>query len=269
MELFQQIILGILQGVLEWLPISSEGALFLVNSNFFGGTDLNLFIRQALFLHLGTFLSALVYFRKEVRDLAKGLWNYKSADTETKKTLKFLFIATLISGIIGLAILNFFELVAITKIPLTNATINFIVGFLLLITGSLQLKTSSAGYRKILHLDNKDGVILGLMQGFAALPGLSRSGLTISGFLFRNFDETVALKLSFIMSLPIVLIGNVILNLSDIVFVKEMFFGFIFAFFFGLVTIQLLMNFSRKVKFGFFAICFGILTILAGLVSLI
>jgi undecaprenyl-diphosphatase len=106
------------------------------------------------------------------------------------------------------------------------------------------------------------------MQGLAVFPGLSRSGLTISGFLFRNFDETVTLRLSFIMSLPIVLLGNILLNFSDIVFMKEMFFGFLFAFIFGLLSIHLLMEFSRKVKFGFFAITFGLLTILAGVVSL-
>ena len=107
------------------------------------------------------------------------------------------------------------------------------------------------------------------MQGIAVIPGLSRSGLTISGLLFRNFDETVALKLSFIMSLPIVLLGNIILNFSDFVFIKEMFFGLMFSFIFGLMTIHLLMEFSRKVKFGFFVIFFGLLTILAGLITLL
>jgi|TARA_B100000315_G_C14519503_1_gene560830 undecaprenyl-diphosphatase len=268
MEFFQQVILGILQGIIEWLPISSEGVLLLVNSNFFQGTNIDLFIRQALFLHLGTFFAALVYFRKDVLELFKGALRYNYASTGTKKTLKFLLVATLISGIIGLTVLSVFDLFTINEIPFTKVMINFVIGFLLLITGSLQLRASSAGYRKVLHLNNKDGILLGLMQGLAVFPGLSRSGLTISGFLFRNFDETVTLRLSFIMSLPIVLLGNILLNFSDIVFMKEMFFGFLFAFIFGLLTIQLLMSFSRKVKFGFFAISFGLLTILAGVVSL-
>ena len=194
---------------------------------------------------------------------------YRESGTETKKILKFLFIATIISGVLGLAILNFFDFVNVKKLPLTSTSINFFIGLLLIVTGALQLKASSAGYRKTLHLNNNDSIFLGFMQGIAVIPGLSRSGLTISGLLFRNFDETVALKLSFIMSLPIVLLGNIILNFSDFVFIKEMFFGLMFSFIFGLMTIHLLMEFSRKVKFGFFIIFFGLLTVLAGLINLI
>tara|TARA_B100000315_G_C14572103_1_gene586115 strand:+ start:1942 stop:2751 length:810 start_codon:yes stop_codon:yes gene_type:complete len=269
MELLQQLVFGLIQGVIEWLPISSEGFLLLASSNFFGNVDLNLFLKQALFLHLGTFFAALVYFRKDVLELTKGVLRYNESGTETKRVLNFLFVATIISGVLGLAILNFFKFINIQEIPLTSTSINLFIGSLLIITGFLQLKASSAGYKKTLHLNNKDGIFLGFMQGLAVLPGLSRSGLTISGLLFRNFDETVALKLSFIMSLPIVLLGNLVLNFSDFVFLKEMFFGFLFSFIFGLLTIHLLMEFSRKVKFGFFVIFFGILTIFAGLINLL
>tara|TARA_Y100000294_G_C8514743_1_gene320334 strand:- start:358 stop:1167 length:810 start_codon:yes stop_codon:yes gene_type:complete len=267
MEFFQQIILGIIQGITEWLPISSEGMLLLITSNFFGDINLDLFLRQALFLHLGTFFAALIYFRRDVMDLIKGVANYKSSDPETKRTLKFLFIATIISGIFGLAILNFIDLIKIEEIPLASASVNYLIGFLLLITGALQLKASSAGFRREYHLNNTDSIFLGFMQGLAVFPGLSRSGLTISSFLFRNIDETVALRLSFIMSLPIVLLANIMLNFRDFVFIKSMFFGFILSFIFGFLTIHLLMEFSRKVKFGYFAIFFGLLAILAGVIS--
>ena len=269
MELFQQVVLGIIQGITEWIPVSSEGVLLLVTSNFFSEVDISLFLRQALFLHLGTFFAALVYFRKEVRSLIKGAINYNNSDPETKRTLKFLAIATVISGVVGLAILNFFDLFRIQEFPLTSASINFFIGFLLVITGVLQLRASSAGYRRGYHLNNTDSVVLGVMQGISVFPGLSRSGLTISSFLFRNFDETTALRLSFIMSLPIILLGNLILNLSDLVFVKSMFFGFLFSFIFGLFTIHLLMKFSEKVKFGHFVITFGALAILAGFVNML
>lgn len=267
MEFFQQVILGIVQGIVEWLPISSEGFLLLVSSNFFGNIDIELFIRQALFLHLGTFFAALIYFRKDVSELVKGAFKYSQSDAETKRILRFLLISTIISGVLGLAILSFFDLVNVQKLPLTSTWINIVVGFLLIITGAFQLKSSSAGYRKALHLNDRDSIFLGFMQGISIVPGLSRSGLTVSGLLFKNFDETVALKLSFIMSLPIVLLGNLILNLSDFVFIKGMFFGLIFSFIFGLATIHLLMEFSRRVKFGFFAIFFGLLTLVAGVVA--
>ena len=269
MEIFQQIVLGIIQGITEWIPISSEGFLLLVSSNFFGEINLELFLRQALFLHLGTFFAALIYFRKEVKELFDGAMDYKHSSPETKRTLRFLLIATFVSGILGLAIINFLDLVQIQKLPLTSASINFLIGFLLIITGFLQIKSSSAGYKREYHLNNSDGVILGIAQGVAIFPGLSRSGLTVSSFLFRNFNETTALKLSFIMSLPIVLIGNLVLNFRDLVFIKEMFFGFLLAFVFGLLTIHLLMEFSRKVRFGYFVVFFGLLAIIAGIINAI
>ena len=265
MEIIHQLILGIIQGITEWIPISSEGVLFFVSSNFFGNLDLELFLRQALLLHFGTFFAALIYFRREVSELLRGIANYNNTDPETRKILKFLLISTFISGILGLAILNFLDLLNLEKLPITSISINIFIGALLVITGVLQLKASRAGYKREYHLSNRDGVFLGLSQGFSALPGLSRSGLTISMFLFRNFNETTALKMSFIMSLPIVLLGNVLLNFRDIVFVKGMIFGVFAAFLFGLLTIHLLMEFSRKVKFGVFAIAFGLLVIAAGI----
>ena len=75
----QQIILGILQGITEWLPISSSGILALVMSNFFGITDIGDLISKLLLLHLGTFFAALIYFRKDVAKLIKTLFNYKKA----------------------------------------------------------------------------------------------------------------------------------------------------------------------------------------------
>ena len=96
MDIFQQLILGIIQGITEWIPVSSEGTLLFVSSNFFGNTDINLFLRQALLLHLGTFFAALIYFRKDVKTLLEGFFHYDSSDPETRKILKFLFIATFI-----------------------------------------------------------------------------------------------------------------------------------------------------------------------------
>jgi len=267
MDVFQQIILGIIQGIVEWLPVSSEGFLLLIKSNFFNEINIDLFLRQALFLHLGTFFAALIYFRKEVMRLIKGTINYNHTDLETKRTVRFLVITTSITAVIGFAILKLLDLINIQKFYLTSASINLFIGFLLIITGVLQVKASSKGYKKEYDLKDKDSIFLGIAQGFATLPGLSRSGLTISSFLFKKFDETASLRLSFIMSLPIVFLANLVLNFRDFVFLKSMFFGFIFAFIFGLLTIHLLMKLSEKIKFGAFVIFFGILVILAGIMG--
>ena len=88
--MLEQIILGTIQGIAEWLPVSSEGILVLIKTNFFAEQGLEEAIKQILFLHLGTFLAALVYFRKDVLSLIKTLFNYKSANLETKKILSQL-----------------------------------------------------------------------------------------------------------------------------------------------------------------------------------
>ncbi len=260
MEFFEVMILGILQGIFEWIPISSEGAIFFASTNFFGQTDLNFILREALFLHLGTFLAALIYFRKDVSHLIKSLFNYKHTDTETKKILNFLIVSTIISGVLGLALLQFLKFFE-TRFLMTSRLITLSIGLLLVMTAILQIKAPSKGHRKEIHLNEKDSILLGIAQGFSALPGLSRSGLTVSSLLFRNIDETSALRLSFLMSLPIVFAGNILLNISDFVLIKELYVGVIFSFLAGLLTIHLFMKLSERVKFGWFVLIIAILMI--------
>lgn len=259
---FQQFILGMVQGIVEWIPFSSEGVLFFVASNFFDETSVDVLLRQALLLHLGTFFAALIYFWKDVKVLVKGLFNYKQSDLETKKTLDFLIVATLISGFVGLAFLQFLNFVS-GNFVLTSRIITFFIGGLLIVTGFLQIKASRRGIRTIYHLNRGDSVFLGFMQGLAALPGFSRSGLTVSALLFRRINDTTALKLSFLMSLPIILLGNILLNWGEISLATGMLWGVLFAFVFGLATIHGLMTLSKKVKFGYFVIIIAILLILS------
>jgi undecaprenyl-diphosphatase len=97
----------------------------------------------------------------------------------------------------------------------------------------------------------------------AVLPGLSRSGLTISALLLRKFDNASALKLSFLMSLPVVLGGNIVLNFKYFTFSTELLLGLIFSFIFGLLTISLLLKIARKVNFGWFVLIFGVVMIIS------
>ena len=259
--MLEVIILGIVQGIAEWLPVSSEGMIFLIKTNFFGGGDFIDIARLALFLHLGTFLAALVYFRKEVAVLLRSLINYNKAGENTKKILNFLIVSTLISGVLGLFLLKVFESMEAMIIDSTRF-ITLMIGVLLLITAFLQFKAKKGELEKdSSKIEKKDGIKLGIVQGFAALPGLSRSGLTVSALLLRKFNEETALKLSFLMSLPIVLGGNIILNLNNFSFNSSMLVGLVFSFVFGLITIDILLKFARKVNFTIFILMFAILTI--------
>lgn len=261
----QAIFLGFIQGVTEWLPVSSEGALVLAQTIFFGKQAFKTMVYQALFLHLGSFLAALLYFRREVVLLIKTFFGYSSAKKETQKMLHFLGLSTMISGLLG-----FFLLTTVShleaQLQLTGKAITFGIGLLLLVTASWQIKAKETGVKAAKDLLWPDSLFLGILQGLAVLPGLSRSGLTVSGLLLRKFDKTLALKLSFLMSLPIVLAGNIFLNLPGIVLTPVDFLSLATAFISGLLTIHLLLNLARKINFGYFVFIFGFLTMMAALV---
>lgn len=259
--MLEAIILGTIQGIVEWLPVSSEGMLVLAKVNIFGGGELEEILRMALFLHLGTFFAALIYFRKDVTRLLKSITEYKDTDTETKKILWFLVIATVISGAIGLVFLELLEDVEITS-GITNF-INVAIALLLVITGILQLKSQKDGLRSAQNIKNSDSVLLGFVQGFAALPGLSRSGLTVSTLLLRKFQDTESLRLSFLLSLPLVFLGNIALNLNEAALTAYNLIALLFAFVFGYLTIHLLLKLARKINFGYFVLIFAALLIVS------
>lgn len=251
--MIESIILGFAQGVAEWLPISSEGLLVLLKVNVFKSSlSLNSLISYALFLHLGTFLAALVYFRKEVLDLLKSLFSNKR-----KEAVRFYIISTVITGIVGILILKL-----LGSFELSSAKwIMLLIGIALLVTAFLQFIKKGEQYKEEKDLKTIDSVILGILQGFSIIPGLSRSGLTVSGLLLRKFSDTTALKLSFIMSLPAVLAGNILLNLDKLALSPENLLGLLFSFLFGILTIHILLKLSQKINFAWFVLLFGLIVI--------
>lgn len=264
--MFEQIILGIVQGIAEWLPISSEGMIILVKTHFFpAGQSFASIVRTALFLHLGTFFAALIYFRKDVLKLCVGLLNFRQLSEENKKIFSFLLYTTIISGCLGFGLMKIFEKI-IDQFDTTGRVITLCVGCLLFITAYLEIKAKKSGYRPAIQLTLKDSLILGIAQGFAVLPGLSRSGLTVSSLLLLKFDKTTALKLSFLMSLPIVLAGNIILNINELTVSANGLVGLLFSFIFGLATIHLLLKLAEKVNFGYFMIGLGLLTVISAFI---
>lgn len=259
--MFESIVLGAVQGIVEWLPVSSEGAIVLVKTHFFGGGALGETIRLALFLHLGTFFAALIYFWKDVVRLTKALFSRERGEVDTK-IIVFLILATFVSGLLGLIILKALGEVD-THTQSASFFINLVVALLLIITGLLQIKARRSGERGMGDLKLSDGLSLGIAQGFAALPGLSRSGLTVSVLLLRTINEEDALKLSFLMSLPIVLLGNIFLNAGELSFSINNFLALASSFAFGYLTIDLLLRVARKVQFGYFLLLFAGVLILS------
>lgn len=262
-SILNQFILGLIQGIFEWLPISSSGFLSLFANNVLGINNLEKLVEISLFFHLGTFFSALIYFRKEVVELFKTLFNYRKIHGEKKKIFNFIFVTFVITSVIGLLLLKLLEVVSI---GITGSLINFIIAGLLIMTGIIGFSSKVKGLKKEKELVVADGILLGLIQGIATLPGVSRSGTTTSALLLRKFDETAALRLSFLMSLPVVFFGNIFLELKNFTFSSFPIIGLLTSFVFGLLTISGLIKLSKKINFNWFVLIFGILMILAGFI---
>ena len=266
--MFEGLVFGFLQGVTEWLPISSEGLIVLFKTNFFQQVSLDELLKLALFLHLGTTLSAVVYFRRDIVQLFKTLFHYKRASEGDRKLFNFLFIVTLVSGGLGLVMLRLVTEVSQSFEP-TSRALTLIIGVLLLITAAiLHYRSRASGEtNELRHTPSgTDSLIVGLAQGLAVLPGLSRSGLTTSGLLLRRFKDHEALRLSFLASIPVVLAGNVVLNFKPGVVSLVMIVGLIASFIFGLASIHLLIKLAEKISLDKFVFIFGLLMILAVLV---
>ncbi len=262
--IWTHIILGALQGIAEWLPISSEAVLVLAQVHWLGETDLGVLIETALFFHLGTFLAALVYYRREVADIFRVLWKWPKAEHHQKQEIRFYVVATLISAAIGFVLLTLIKQV-VFDFELAGRVITIIVGLLLLVTAALQMFASRRSERALQEPTLADAVYTGVGQGFAALPGVSRSGTTVSLLLLRGLNKKAALSLSFIMSLPIVLGGNILLNTGDFHLTGEVLAGLVSAFVFGLITIHALVGLAERIKFAWFVGVFGVLTVISGI----
>ena len=188
-SLIGSIFIGFLQGVLEWLPVSSEGNLVIILVGLFG-FEVDSTISTVIFLHIGTGFSALVYFRLEVIDILVGRTD------ETRSLRLKLFVITLITGLVGFPIYLWLDVSTVYSELLLVVT-----GLALITTGLLQRE---AGKREEggVDLSWPLSTLLGVAQGLAIMPGLSRSGLTTSIMLLNKYTSENAFRLSFLMSIP-------------------------------------------------------------------
>jgi undecaprenyl-diphosphatase len=254
MEIVESIVLGVIQGIAEWLPVSSEGMNTLIMVNFFG-KGLVEAVKYSIWLHLGTLLAAALYFRKDLYKLLKKVPSY---DPKKDKLLSFLFLATAITAVLGGSIYVF----VLKSIDVEGKLATVFVGALLLITGLLQ-SLSKKGIKKK-KISMVDGVLAGIAQGLAILPGISRSGMTSSVLLLRKYEAEDALRISFLMSVPAVIIAVLgLLFLEGIFFSLSSLLAVLFSFVFGLLTIDILLKLAKRIQFGYFCLFLGVLSILA------
>lgn len=240
------ILLGIIQGITEFLPVSSSGHLVIMQKVLgISGQEITL----SVVLHLGTICALIIFFFKDILGALRNL-----------RFLFFIIIVTIITGIVGILGKDFFEsLFSSAKL----------VAIALILTGTVLILTKKFMHAKRDILDIQDAIILGLAQAIAIVPGISRSGITISALLFRKIDRETSFKFSFLASIPAIL-GASLLEAQKIDFAlktdfKNFILGFIFSLLSGLFSLWILKLVLRKAKFhyfGYYCIFIAIITLL-------
>ncbi|MCX5709709.1 MAG: undecaprenyl-diphosphate phosphatase [Candidatus Omnitrophica bacterium] len=240
------IILGIVQGLTEFLPVSSSGHL-VVLERLFGLSQEAIAI--TVILHLGTCLSLLVFFFKDILKLLRSL-----------KLITLVIIVTAITGVIGLSGKDFFE--ALFSSPRA-------VAFGWLITAAILFAAQRFMDAKREDLNFKDASFLGLAQGLAIIPGVSRSGMTVSSLLFRKIDRNIAFRFSFLASIPAIFAAAILearkIDFSLKLNPLELALGAVVSFLVGLLALRLLQQVLKKAKlyyFGYYCAIIAVLTLI-------
>ncbi|MCX8151018.1 MAG: undecaprenyl-diphosphate phosphatase [Candidatus Bathyarchaeota archaeon] len=246
-QLLQVLFLGLLQGITEWLPISSTAHLKLIDNLLLNLSTTPLF---NLVLHIGTLTAVVFFFRKDIQNMLSALikFDFKS---ESGALIPPIAVATIPTAIIGLI---YVLLKGETFQTLPIIAVTFLVGATI-------VYSSRFGQEKTEKISYKNVVLIGIAQGFAVFPGLSRSGVTISTALLLGLRREKAFKFSFLLSIPAI-IGDFVVELYNQrgVFATtgidpiNIIAGFAVAVVGGYLALKLVAQTIRSKKFHYFAI---------------
>ena len=267
MSWFEALILGIIQGLTEYLPVSSSGHL-AIGQALFGMSDGADNLMFTVAVHVATVLSTIVILWSEIDWIVRGLFKCE-LNAETKYALNIV-VSMIPVGIVGLFFKDYVEEIFGSGL--------LVVGFCLLITASLLIFSYYAKPRQKEHISWKDAFIIGLAQAVAVLPGVSRSGSTIAtGLMLGNKKESLA-HFSFLMVIPPIL-GEALLDVLKMLKGEDVMggietlplaIGFVAAFLSGCVACKWMINIVKKGKliyFGIYCAVVGVVTILCSLIG--
>jgi len=266
MSWFEALILGLIQGLTEYLPVSSSGHL-AIGQALFGMNDGADNLMFTVAVHIATVLSTIVILWSEIDWILKGLFKCE-LNAETKYVLNII-VSMIPVGIVGL----FFK----DQVEEIFGSGLLVVGFCLLITSALLVFSYYAKPRQKEHISWKDALIIGIAQAIAVLPGVSRSGSTIAtGLMLGNKKESLA-QFSFLMVIPPIL-GEALLDVLKMLKGEDVMggietlplvIGFLAAFLSGCVACKWMINIVKKGKliyFGIYCAIVGVVTIITQLV---
>ena len=260
MTYFEAVILGLVQGLAEFLPISSSGHLALLQQWF--GIDENKVLLFAVLLHVGTLISVFIVYWKDIWELIvelcltiKDLFTGKGLRLEERPVRKLgvmIIVATIPTAIIGLLFNDLFDKLYTSVLP---------IGIGLIITGFLLILAERTGNssRGIQRMNFRNALFIGTVQGIAICPGISRSGSTLFGSLICNLDRKFAVKFVFLISIPSIL-GSAVMEAPDAIKagfdmaqLGPVLVGMIVAAVSGLIAIKTMIKIVSDKKLSYFS----------------
>ena len=276
MNIWQAILMGVIQGLTEFLPVSSSGHLVL--GKIFLGINIETSALFEALLHVGTLGAVFVYFWKDIkmlvveglkiiRDVFLLIFKKKAwEDYPERRMVLFIIISSIPTAILGLLVEAFLEDIFFGSV--------IAVGCALLVTGLIlfSLTRIPMGHKGLDKMKYRDSLFLGIAQGFATLPGISRSGTTVAAGLFCGLDKELAFRYSFLVGIPAIL-GSALLKLlkisaADAANLGYYTVGMVVSFVLGLLTVRWIGDLIRKDRlhyFGYYCGAVGIASIIAGL----
>ncbi len=263
MNILQAIIMGLIQGLTEFLPVSSSGHLVLTSSlyKYFANHEFLLNSSEEVFfdmvLHVGTLLAVLLFFKDDIIKIIKAFVNAcvkrDFSEPEAKLSL-FIIVGTFFTLLVAYPLKEFAE--KLINLP-------WIVGIFLFITGCILYISeyvSEKQKEKTDKIDWKKSILIGIAQGLAAMPGISRSGSTIATGIFLGLDRVTCARYSFLLSIPIIIGASIFypileLNLNEILNYNwiSMAIGFVISFISGYFCIKYFLRFLGKHSMKVFA----------------
>lgn len=260
MTLFEAIVFGIIQGLTEFLPVSST-AHIVITQLVFGYTFPGLSFE--IFLHLASVLAVIIYFWKDLWNVIRGFILFVAKRKPEDRTQFYfgiyILIATLITGILGMILTGF--IAESMKTPPMIAGALIVTGFALIFIERFH----QYGTRTINSMNAKDAIIVGLGQTLAVIPGISRSGATLVTSLLAGLDRETAVRYSFLLAIPVILGSSVLavndfsMEIVDYIGGVNLIVSFIVTFIFSVIGIIWLISFLKKSRLIYFAIyCFAV-----------
>ena len=249
--MLEALILGALQGVTEWLPVSSEGVVAVVNAWVFD-RPIRDAVAFALWLHVGTAASASLVFRSEFMAMARG---FRPSPSGRNPETVFFLVATALSAAVGLPLL-----IVLTELSESvGSGAMAVIGAAMLVTAALQFRKPRSGLRTRGELTVVDALITGVAQGLAVLPGMSRSGATVAALVARGVERRDALVMSFVLSVPASLAAAVYVTFtSEVRLTLEALVSAAAAGIVGIVTIRVFLTLASRVNVAVFVGLIGL-----------